>query len=101
METGIDEVIKAFIPEALNQLPKYNNGLNFRINFRKEEMEQEINEMIEALIPIIWIKLNKIDHINKITLGGDLRKEETEKKIGKIIEALIHIVLTKLVNRGT
>lgn len=99
MEQGIDELIKAMIPEALNQLPKHNNGFNFINNLRKEDMEQEIDEMIETLVSIIWINLNKIDDINDILLGGDPGKEEMQKKIGKIIEASIHKALSKLSKR--
>ena len=96
MGRGIDELIKALIPEALNRLPKQNNGFNFRRNLRKEEMEQEIDEMIETLICFIWIDLNKIETIDEIAIRENLRKEEMEEKIGKIIEASIHKVLGKL-----
>ena len=102
MEQGIDELIKALIPEALNRLPKDINSFHFRRNLRKEEMEHEIDEIIEALVSCIWMELNKINDSDNITLlRENLGKEEIEEKIGKTVESVFHAVLTKLVTRGT
>jgi len=101
MEQGINELIKALIPEALNRLPKDINSFHFRGNLRKEEMEHEIDEIIEALVSCIWMELNKINNTDNISLlREDLGKEEIEGKIGKIIEAVFHTVLTKIITRG-
>ena len=100
MEQGIDELIKALIPEALNRLPKNINSFHFRKNLRKEEMEHEIDEIIEGLVSCIWMELNKINNTDNICLlREDLGKEEIEKKIGKTIETVFHTVLTKIVTR--
>jgi len=101
MEQGIDELIKALIPEALNRLPKDINSFHFRRNLRKEEMEHEIDEIIEALVPCIWMELNTINNTDNVSLLRDnLGKEEIEEKIGKTIEAEFHAVLNKLVTKG-
>ena len=101
MEQGIDELIKALIPEALNRLPKDINSFHFKRNLRKEEMEHEIDEIIEGLVSCIWMELNKINNTDNICLlREDLGKEEIEEKIGKTIEAVFHTVLTKIVTRG-
>lgn len=94
IEQKIDELLGQVIPQAINRLAQESvENLYFTSVLKKEEMEEEINELITVLVHEIKDCFVTRHLFNKMKKS---MTEELEQKIMEIIINLIHQALGQL-----
>ncbi len=84
------EMIKFLLPDALGRVSKCFNYGKCKGHLKKEEMEQQIDEVIYSLGQEVWLDLNKM-----YTFEGNKQWENRLKKheVVELITNIVHKVL--------